>query len=137
MEITEWVPPEMTSVESLQLFNDREDHCVYLLISCREVQYVGRSKCLPVRISQHRNDKKHFSYVLFIRCGPKFVEDLEQALIRYYRPPLNGPRVRSLCPFHRKVLASIGMKDLKIRKIHSMNTDRKSLKREFVEEGTG
>lgn len=119
--VSKRIPSELMDIESLSYFDHRDDHCVYFLIHNGAVNYVGMTKCLSKRIAAHRLDKKDFQFVVFVRCGSTIAPDLEQAFIRYYRPPRNGPRIRDLCPYHRSLLFGVGITKLRLSKEHKQN----------------
>jgi len=62
---------------------------VYFLISNQEILYIGQSKNLWARLSQHSVDKD-FDEVRFIECSPVELDEKEMFFIKLIKPPLNG-----------------------------------------------
>jgi predicted DNA-binding transcriptional regulator AlpA len=68
--------------------------CVYFLISFGQIVYVGQSKCLPLRVGQHKQStkkapKKNFDRVLFLRVPYEKLCDAESYYIKLLDPILN------------------------------------------------
>lgn len=76
---------------------------VYALVSCGQVVYVGKSKCMLVRIYSHRNAKSKkgslpswfpvkgiaFDDVFIRPCHPDRIDQLEYDMINRYKPKFN------------------------------------------------
>lgn len=68
---------------------DLLDKChIYFLIEDGAIVYVGKSNNLGARISQHKKEK-HFDSVRYLEVNKEDQDDLEIALIKTIRPPLN------------------------------------------------
>lgn len=77
---------------------------IYALISHGEVVYVGKSKCMLVRIYSHRNAKNKksaklpswfpvkgiaFDEIHVHPCHPDLIDELENKMINRYKPKFN------------------------------------------------
>lgn len=63
--------------------------CVYFLIENNRVAYIGQSRNLPSRLSQHEGDGKTWDRVLFIPLPPSDLLRVEAEWIAALAPPLN------------------------------------------------
>jgi len=64
---------------------------VYFLCQDGKIMYIGQSVNVASRIVSHVKEKaKKFNSVFFIPCPINRLDDLEGALIRKYKPELNG-----------------------------------------------
>lgn len=63
-------------------------HRIYFLIKDGAIVYVGKSNNLPSRIGTHKKEKD-FDAVRYLDVELKDQDDLEIALIKAIRPPLN------------------------------------------------
>ena len=62
---------------------------VYLLILDGRIRYVGQSKFLQMRLTQHV-ESKAFNRVLWSPVPPRWLDAVEGAAIRYLQPPENA-----------------------------------------------
>jgi excinuclease UvrABC nuclease subunit len=76
---------------------------VYALVSQGQVVYVGKSKCMLVRIYSHRNAKRKsgslpswfpvkgiaFDEIHIQPCHPDAIDELENRMINLYKPKFN------------------------------------------------
>lgn len=63
--------------------------CVYFLIASNQVAYIGQSRNLPGRLSQHEGDGKSWDRVLFMPLPPSDLLRVEAEWIAALSPPLN------------------------------------------------
>lgn len=93
---------------------------VYVLVSRGAVVYVGKSKCMLVRIYSHRNAKSKrgtlpswfpvkgiaFDEIHICPCHPDLIDKLEYDMINRYKPRFNDRLKNSLpisAPFTLKI----------------------------------
>ena len=82
---------------------------VYFLIKDGKVVYVGQSRCIPQRLESHARygsvegdcgrSNHEFDSAYYIKLSPLFLDDVEKALIKWFRPSCNRlkhPRGRAL-----------------------------------------
>ncbi len=67
--------------------------CVYFLIKDNQVVYIGQSRNLPSRLSQHEGDGKTWDRVLFMPLPPADLLRVETEWIAALAPPLNRTRI--------------------------------------------
>lgn len=78
------------SFAARQFYEMTGSPCVYLLLSHREVVYVGKTICITSRIACHKRDReKDFDQVFYFESTPEDVGVLEMELIRKYQPKFN------------------------------------------------
>jgi hypothetical protein len=72
---------------------------IYFLCDGNELLYIGQSVSVSSRISTHHHEGK-FNRVIFMAWPPDDLNDVEGALIRALKPPLNGrtPNGRIMSP---------------------------------------
>lgn len=58
---------------------------IYFLCAGDELKYIGQAKNIGSRIREHRPDKD-FDSVFFINCHSNFLNQVETALIRFFKP---------------------------------------------------
>lgn len=63
--------------------------CVYFLIENDAVLYIGQSRNLPARLSQHSQDGKRWNRVLFLPVPAERLLEVETEWIRTLQPPMN------------------------------------------------
>lgn len=82
---------------------------VYFLYLRGELQYVGQSIEPSIRLAQHRNAGKMYDRAFLVPCPGFLMDKFEGALIRHFRPPLNGNMSpRGTCP-DRDTLEELGI----------------------------
>lgn len=100
---------------------------VYALISRGEVVYVGKSKCMLVRIYSHRNAKRKsgtlpswfpvkgiaFDEVHIQPCHPDHIDTLESTIINRYKPKFNT-QLKTTLPINSPFTLNIGGMSLAI-----------------------
>ena len=89
VESTAQSPVEQVLATGGSRFDAKGICAVYFLCDGPDVRYVGQTTDLHLRIRQHRRDKKRFGSVLFIRCTPARLEELEDQWIERLCPPWN------------------------------------------------
>ena len=63
---------------------------VYFLMSADEIVYIGKTTSLPNRISAHLTESvKCFDEILYIDLLESQLDEVEQKLIKYYKPKYN------------------------------------------------
>lgn len=62
---------------------------VYLLISNRNIKYIGCSKELSVRLSKHRTKKKFNKIIVIESVDEQHMLLIEALAIKYFNPKLN------------------------------------------------
>lgn len=89
-------PPPPVVLNSFEAFRKHPElrpfpgnDVIYFLIRGEEIIYIGQTRCTARRISEHRDKNYDEVLVYDVREGVN-VDDLETALIRFYRPALNG-----------------------------------------------
>jgi len=70
---------------------------VYYLFDGQYVIYIGSTRDLASRISQHRSTHLDFAGFFFDPCPPDCLLDREAAAIREFNPLLNEQMVDSIC----------------------------------------
>ena len=84
------IPEEISGISELKecLFQIISS-CVYFLCDGKQILYIGQSKNLYSRLSQHVEDGKRFKRVLYFYVQPNELDSVEYKLIKALRPPLN------------------------------------------------
>jgi len=84
------VPVELAEVERLyDITGEYRRTGIYFLCLENKIQYIGQAKCAASRIKSHLKDKV-FDQVLFLPWPGDDLDRIEGALIRHFKPPLNG-----------------------------------------------
>lgn len=84
------IPEEISGISGLNECPFRIiPSCVYFLCDGKKILYVGQSKNLHSRLSQHIEDGKRFNRVLYFYVQPNELDSVELKLIKALRPPLN------------------------------------------------
>lgn len=84
------IPQELCSIKEIfQLPADGlVPPCVYFLCKDKKIVYIGQSMCLNKRIETHQKEKD-FNSVFFIPVPVSQLLEIEGAMIKHFRPPLN------------------------------------------------
>lgn len=82
---------------------------VYFLYLGDRLQYIGQSVEPATRLSQHRHSGKAFDRAFVIPVPAFMLDNVEGALIRYFRPPLNGNTAPIGDGKHEDTLAELGI----------------------------
>lgn len=76
--------------DKLRQFMDMEGYGgIYFLCKEGQLIYVGQSTNIPARIATHRGSGKSFTHAYWIPCPRDQMDEVEGALIRHLKPPLN------------------------------------------------
>jgi len=82
---------------------------VYFLYLEGALQYIGQSIEPASRLSQHRRGGKMFDRAFVIPVPAFMLDQVEGALIRHFRPPLNGNTAPRGDGNHEETLAQLGI----------------------------
>lgn len=89
------IPFELLSVANLfelPMEAIRTPSGIYFLCKNCKIQYIGQSVHIASRVSTHDAEgKKDFDSIFFIPIPTTELNEVEFALIKKYKPPLNGP----------------------------------------------
>jgi hypothetical protein len=81
---------------------------IYFLCKGKKIQYIGQATNVASRIVTHiKEGLKDFDKVLFITSPIRRLTEVETALIRYFRPPLNKTCQVSATDRDKVIVASI------------------------------
>ena len=80
-------PKSISQIAGLTKVDCLDDPCVYFLVRCGRVVYVGQTVCLRSRLASHVD--KHYDSVYFVRCKHDELDDLESHWITELLPELN------------------------------------------------
>ena len=84
------IPEEISGISELKECSFQIiPSCVYFLCDGTKILYIGQSKNLYPRLSQHIEDGKRFNRVLYFYVQPNELDSVEIKLIKALKPPLN------------------------------------------------
>ena len=98
------VPEQLKQIPGLvDITNETRRSGIYFLCEDNELLYIGQSVNVASRISTHHHSGK-FNRVIFMAWPPDDLDNVEGALIRTLRPPLNGktPNGKMMAPESNK-----------------------------------
>ncbi len=75
-----------------------EGSAVYFLFQDEQIAYVGQTRDVAGVVSRHRKGRKRFNRVFFVHVPPEKLDEVEQACIVFFRPPLNRATFTSKIP---------------------------------------
>lgn len=84
------IPEEISGISELKECQFQIiSSCIYFLCDGKKILYVGQSKNLYSRLSQHIEGEKRFNRVLYFYVQPNELDSVELKLIKALKPPLN------------------------------------------------
>lgn len=84
---------------------------IYFLCRDREILYVGQSVCVAARVPNHGDKLRQADRIFFLPVPYEQLDNVENALIRHLRPPLNRTPGQRATRAVADVLANIGMSE--------------------------